>query len=628
MSEFIVTVDTLKAAATVLILVAAIYSFVTEKVAPDLTALMAILALLVTGVLNPSEAFAGFSHPATISVAAVLVLSAGIEHTGALTFLVRRVMIPLGRSELLFTAAIMLLIGVISAFINNTAAVAVFIPAVLETCRRTGISPGRVLMPMSHAATIGGMCTLIGTSTNLVAHEYARSQGLPGFSMFELGQVGLPMLLAGFLYILFVGRHFLPRNDTASDLPAYDQAGNYLAELLIQATSAWVGKPARAEVIARNYELELLGVYRKKKPVSLNEPATAYAAGDSLRVRGPLEQILKLAAKSGLELHRPENSPTQAAADEETTATRTETQDGAAKLEKPIEAPVSQPPRLAEVVVLTPSGLIGQTLKQARFAQRYDTVALALRRRGHLSGRPSTVPLKAGDVLVLEGSDEALAALADTPGFLVIGTRFWPVERPGKILLTLLTLAGVIAAASFNLLPIVTAATAGCVVLMLTRCVRPREAYRAIDLSIVFLLAGSLALGTALEKTGLTTTLAHGLAHLGNIASPFVVMAFFFLTAVLVSEFMSNSGTVPLLAPIALSLAAKLNLNPMALMAAITFGSTAAFAMPIGYQTSLMIYGPGGYRFKDFVRMGLALDVILAVLALLLIPVFWPLVRP
>lgn len=624
MAEIPLTIETFKAVATVLILLAAIYSFVTEKVSPDLTALMAILALLVTGVLHPSEAFSGFSHPATISVAAVLVLSAGIEHTGALTFLVRRVMVPLGRSEMLFTAAIMLLIGTISAFINNTAAVAVFIPAVLETCRRTGISPGRVLMPMSHAATIGGMCTLIGTSTNLVAHEYARSQGLSGFGMFELGKVGLPMLLAGFFYILFVGRHFLPRNNTANDLPSYDQAGNYLAELLIQASSDWVGKPVRAELLARNYELELLALYRQQMPVELNESTITYAAGDSLRVRGPLEQILKLAARSGLDLHRPANPPTQIGVDDIPLTPKTKAQTG----NLPNDTAATQPSRLAEVVVLTPSGLIGQTLKQARFAQLHSTIALALRRRGHLDGRPSTVPLKAGDVLVLEGSDEALVALADTPGFLVIGTRFWPEERPGKILLTLLTLAGVIAAASFNLLPIVTAATAGCVVLMLTRCVRPREAYRAIDLSIVFLLAGSLALGTALEKTGLTTTLAHGLAHLGNIASPFVVMAFFFLTAVLVSEFMSNSGTVPLLAPIALSLAAKLNLNPMALMAAITFGSTAAFAMPIGYQTSLMIYGPGGYRFKDFMRMGLALDAILAVLALLLIPIFWPLVRP
>ena len=206
------TPENIKAAMTLLILIGAIYSFVREMVPPDVTALLAILALLLTGVLSPAEAFSGFSHPATVSVAAVLVLSAGIEHTGVLTLAARRIFAPLGKSEWLLTGVIMILIGAMSAFINNTAAVAIFIPVVMEVCRRTGASPGRVLMPMAHAATIGGMCTLIGTSTNLVAHEFALKQGLKGFSMFELGQVGLPMVAVGFAYMLFVGRRFLPRN--------------------------------------------------------------------------------------------------------------------------------------------------------------------------------------------------------------------------------------------------------------------------------------------------------------------------------------------------------------------------------------------------------------------------------
>jgi Na+/H+ antiporter NhaD/arsenite permease-like protein len=197
--------DWLNAALTLLIVAGTVYSFVREKWTPDLTALLAILALLVTGVLAPMEAFAGFSHPATVSVAAVLVLSAGLQRTGALAWVARRVLGPLGRSELLLTAALMVVIALLSAFVNNTAAVAVFIPAVLETCRRSGARPGRILMPMAHAATFGGMCTLIGTSTNLVAHEYARSQGLDGFGMFELGRVGLPILGVAFLYILGSG---------------------------------------------------------------------------------------------------------------------------------------------------------------------------------------------------------------------------------------------------------------------------------------------------------------------------------------------------------------------------------------------------------------------------------------
>ncbi len=615
---------------TLLILVAAVYSFVREKIPPDLTALLAIIALLITGVLKPAEAFSGFSHPATISVAAVLVLSAAIERTGALTFLARRLLAPLGRSELLLTIAIMALIGAISAFINNTAAVAIFIPIVIEVCRRTGASPGRMLMPMSHAATFGGMCTLVGTSTNLVAHEYARSQGLPGFSMFELGKVGLPVMIAGFAYMLFIGRWFLPSNRAEEPLAL---AGNedYLVELLVQPRSHWIGREVSAANFHRDLGVKLAGLRRGGQLISVSKPGTQYAAGDSLRVRGSLEQVLALAEKEGLELHRPRKSggdSSSGASGEETPAvTAPESPAEESTLNKPTSSELKKLP-LAEVVVLIASGLIGQTLKKARFAERFDAVVLALRRRGALRERPSNTPLRAGDVLVVEGEEEALKHLAATPGFLVIGTPAHPEQRPGKLLITLLTLIAVITVAALGLAPIVTTATAGCAVLILTGCLRPREAYQAIDLSLVFLLAGSLALGVALEKTGITALLAKSLAGLTGITGPYLVLVGFFAVAVIISELMSNSGTVALLAPMALSTAAQMGINPMPLLVAVTFGSSAAFAMPIGYQTSLMIYGPGGYRFRDFIRMGIVLDLIVAALALWLIPLYWPLAKP
>jgi di/tricarboxylate transporter len=623
MLDTLLTAENIRAALTVVILLAAVYGYVSEKVPPDVTSLLALLALLLAGVLTPAEAFAGFSHPATVSVAAVLVLSAGIERTGVLDALARRLLAAVGRSEFLFTLAIMLLIATLSAFVNNTAAVAVFIPVVIEACRRSGFSPGRVLMPMSHAATFGGMCTLVGTSTNLVAHEFARSQGLPGFSMFELGRIGVPMLLAGVAYILLVGRWLLPRGKLeAAGLP---QAGHYLTELLVRAESPWVGREANAAQVERDFDVELLGLVRTGRVLSLDEPRPRYAPGDSLRVRGPLERVLRLAAAEGLEPHRPAGSrepdrPLPRAADgaaEQSAPGRAE--DDAAAAAAPEKLP------LAEVVVLSTSGLLGQTLKQARFAERFDAVALALRRKGGARGRVSTTRLHAGDVLVVEGRAEALQALADTPGFLVIGTPAHPEQQPGRLAVTLLTLAAVITVAALGLLPIVTAATAGCAVLMLTGCLRPREAYRAIDLSLVFILAGSLALGLALEKTGLTTLLAAGLAGLSGLTGPYVVLIGFFVAAVVVSEMMSNSGTVALLGPVALSVAAQMGVNPMALLAAVTFGASASFALPMGYQTSLMIFGPGGYRVRDFVKMGVPLDLLLAVLALLLIPRYWPL---
>jgi di/tricarboxylate transporter len=612
--------ETIKAIVTLIILAGAIYGFISERVSPDLTALLALLALLLTGILTPSEAFAGFSHPATVSVAAILVLSAAIEHTGAPAFVARRVLAPLIKSETVVTGMVMLVIGSLSAFINNTAAVAVFIPIVLDLCRRNRLSASRILMPMSHAATFGGMCTLIGTSTNVVAHEFALKEGLPGFGMFELGKVGLPMMLIGGLYALLVGRRFLPTSTEDSEQGEED---TYLAELVANAdsTEGFLG----AKTLERDYDVDVIAVVRDEQVISFaDEPSLVLQPGDSLLVRGSLPELLKLAKKQNLNLKGSQKLK-NAGVDASEVAPFVETSISSKEQQGEFATQTGDDFELAEVVVLTPSGLIGRTLKSSRFAERYDAMVLALRSRGRTNERPSQTPLHAGDMLLVESNRNALKALADSPGFLVLGKVSMPEERPGRLAITILTLAAVICVVSIGLLPIVTAATAGCVVLMITGSLKPREAYRAIDLRLVFLLAGSLALGAALEKTGLTEKLAFALSGLTGVTGPFVVMASFFLIAVILSELMSNSGTVALLAPVAISSALQMNINPMALLAAVTFGSSAAFAMPIGYQTSLMIFGPGGYSFKDFVRMGIPLDVILAILALVLIPYFWPL---
>lgn len=622
MFDFSFDAVTIKAVVTLLILAATMYGFVSERLAPDVTALLALLALLLAGVLTPYEAFSGFSHPATISVAAVLVLSAGVERTGVLTYIARRLLTPIGNSELTLTVVIMVIISSISAFVNNTAAVAVFIPVVIEVCRRTAASPSRVLMPMSHAATFGGMCTLIGTSTNLVAHEFARSHGLRGFSMFELGKVGLPMLIAGFAYMLFVGRKFLPRTQPG-DVLAMQFGERYLAELIVEPDSSWIGKEVNTSTFERDFDVDLVGILRAGQALPMGDPDLFFAPYDSLLVRGPLEHVLKLTSQNGLVLHRPDiftREESFGGADETQETSKSADQNGANE-----QRESAAPPQLAEVVVLTTSGLVGRTLKAARFAEKYDAVVLGLRRRGEIDERPSVTPLLPGDMLLVEGKRPALQALAETRGFLVVGTPAHPEQRPGKLVITIATLLAVVLVVSLGVLPIVTAATAGCAVLMLTGCLRPSEAYRAIDLSLVFILAGSLALGAALNKTGITTVLADWLAAVSATTGPYLVLAGFFVLAVVVSELMSNSGTVALLGPITISVAAKMGINPMSLLAAITFGSSAAFAMPIGYQTSLMIYGPGGYRFRDFILMGIPLDLILAALALLLIPYFWPL---
>ena len=436
--------------------------------------------------------------------------------------------------------------------------------------------------------------------------------------MFELGKVGLPMLITGSAYILFVGRRFLAHSQP-NDVLAPQLGERYLAEVIVQPDTSWTGREVNAEYLERDFDVDLIGLLRGGDFISTDIPGLLLAPYDSLLVRGSLEHVLAFAAQNGLELHRPETFPQE----KDSTATNEATGHAESAKEESIRKL-----QLADVVVLTTSGLIGRTLKDARFAEQYDAVCLGLRRRGELNERPSTTPLLAGDMLLVEGESDAIQALAETKGFLVVGTPAHPEERTGKLAITILTLVAVVVTVSLGLLPIVTAATAGCAVLMLTGCLRPIEVYKAIDLSLVFILAGSLALGAALDKTGITTLLADWLAGFSTSTGPFVVMVGFFLLAVLVSELMSNSGTVALLGPVTISVAAKMGINPMSLLAAITFGASAAFAMPMGYQTSLMIYGPGGYRFKDFIKMGIPLDLILAVLAVLLIPYFWPLSAP
>jgi len=591
-----------------LILAGAVYGWVSERLPTDVTALLALVALLLTGVLTPEETFAGFSHPATLSVAAVLVLSAGLERTGVIGFIARRLLAPVGRSEFLLTLCLMIAIGTISAFVNNTAAVAVFIPVVLEICRRSGGRPGRVMMPMAYAATLGGLCTLIGTSTNVVGHEFAVREGLAGFRMFDFAAVGLPMALAGFAYILLVGRWFLPAGPAGGD-EEVPRAWGYRTTVEVLADSPWIGRRALPQRLRRTHDVDLLALIRDGRSRSLTG-WTRFREGDYVELSGTTERLLGLENLKGVRLVRPAAPP----------PSQSEPEPGGASDAGPVRR---------EVVVLPGSPLVGRTIRDAVIAEPHGAVVLALHRPGEELLDPSgTVPVRPGDVLVVEGDRKALAAFAREPGVLVIGAPEPAGERTHKIGIALVVLVAVVISVAVGLASILVAATAGCAVLILTRCLRPREAYQAIDLALVFLLAGSLALGTALEKTGVTAFIGAQLGELGGDLGPHFVLGAFFIGAMLVSELMSNSGTVLLLGPVAMTTAAQLGLNPMALLAGVIFGASAAFAMPVGYQTSLMILVPGGYRVRDFVRMGIPLDLLLAVIAIWLIPRHWPLVLP
>lgn len=591
----------------------AMYAFIRETFTPDVTALLVLLVLVISGVLTPQEGFAGFSHPATISVAAVLVLSGSLERSGAFEFLARRVLSRIGRSESVFALVLMCTVGLLSAFINNTAAVAVFLPLVLETCRRTGARPGRLLLPLSYAAMFGGMSTLIGTSTNIVVHEYARSEGLAGFRMFELARVGLPLFVIGVVYLLFASRWFLRRGEPVG--PAAGEGGKpcFAVDAVVDFDSSWIGKPADAVRFRRDFDVELVEVSRGHTVLRRRQPWPKLMVGDRLRLHGGIEPVMRLAERSGLQLHRANGATSEATVDDNV-ATTTATS----------EAPENV---LAEIVLLPGSPAVGHSLQTARLRGAYDSHILGMRRAGHAPEEHGNgTLLRPGDALLLETTPAQLDTLKRDRGLLVMGSHQGPEHRAGRLALSVTTLVGVVAAAATGLLPIVTAASAGCLLLMVTGTLRPREAYESINWQVIFMLAGVLALGTAMQKTGIAQAIATGVAALtqSGLHPMFAVSVFYAITSIL-TEFMSNAASAALLVPVALHTADILGVQPEPFLVAVAVAASTSFATPVGYQTNLMVYGPGGYRFGDFVRVGLPLNLIFWVFLTFAIPLFWPL---
>jgi di/tricarboxylate transporter len=600
----------------VLTLLGAMVAFIRERFSPDVTALLTLLVLVITGVLTPAEGFAGFSHPATITVAAVLVLSASLERTGAFDMLARRVLSRMGRSEWVLGLVLMMTVGVLSAFINNTAAVAVFLPIVLQTCRRTGARPGRLLLPLSYAAMFGGLSTLIGTSTNIVVHEYARNEGLSGFSMFEFAQLGIPLFVIGILYMAFVGRWFLRRGDPVEPTERHNERSEYVVDVYIDAESTWIGKTADPQRFRREHDLELIEVRRGGSALRRLQPWPRLMEGDRCRVHGTVQQLVGLTHQVGLRLH-------ETAATPETTWD-TPGADTAQSTQAP--SPNPEPLQLAEVVLLPESPAVGHTLETARLRGVYPAMVLGMRRAGHAPEEHALgAILHAGDALLLEATRSQITELEKDAGVIVLASRDKPVAANGRLALSLVTLAGVVVSAALGWLPIVTAASAGCLLLMMTGTLKPREAYDSINWQIIFMLAGVLALGTAMEKTGIASHLAAWVTSLSGQYHPVVAVALFYAMTGLLTQFMSNTASAALLVPVALHAANLLQVHPEPFLVAVAISASTSFATPMGYQTNLMVYGPGGYRFSDFVRVGLPLNFLFWAFSSLAIPFIWPL---
>jgi di/tricarboxylate transporter len=579
------------------ILAGAVACFATERLPVDLVALLVLSALLVSRILTPQEAISGFSNTATVTVAAMFVLSAGLARTGVVNLLGQR-LAAFGRLGFLPTLiALMLLIGVVSAFINNTAAVAIFLPIVLGLARDTGISPSKLLIPLSFASMFGGVCTLIGTSTNILVSSIAEQHGLAPFGMFELSRLGLVLFAAGALYLLTAGVRLIPDRRAGADLTQSYGMGDYLTEILVLPGSSAVGRSLRDSPLVRDLDMDVLEIQRDGRPLAAGAE-TVLEAGDLLRVRGDVEKIRRAEEQKGIVL-----------------------KSGLKWREEDLHSAETS---LLEVLVAPGSTLEGKTLKETGFRQIYGGTALAIRHRGELMReRLGTTQLRSGDVLLVEVRRDRIEALKRVQDFVIVSEIGLDEPRREKLPLALVIVAATVAAATLGLLPIVGSAILGSVLLVLTRCLTLEEAYQAIEWRVIFLLGGILPLGLALESTGGARLLSSLLVDTVGVWGPVAMVSVFYLLTSLLTEAMSNNATAALLAPIAISAAAALDVDPRPFLVAVTFAASASFMTPVGYQTNTLIYGPGHYRFADFLRVGTPLNLLFWLIATLLIPRFW-----
>lgn len=582
------------------LVLAAVILFVTEKFPVDLVALIVMATLLLSGIISPQEGIAGFSNTATVTVGAMFILSAGLFKSGAVNVFGIG-LVALGRYN--FWGALitmMIAIGAISAFINNTAAVAMFLPVVLAMAQEIRVSPSKLLMPLSFASMFGGVCTLIGTSTNVLVSSIAERYGQPAFGMFEMTPLGLAFFAAGALYMLLIGVRLIPDRRTFDELTQRFGMGDYLTEIVLRPEAKSVGKTIAESPLVQELDLDILEVRRGAGRMLFPDPVTVLQADDVLRIRCSADKIKQLQGQHGIEL-------------------KPETQWHDKDLE-------SDETRLMEAVVAPNSVLDGRSLKSVRFRDNFGATVLAVRHRENLvHEKLNSQVLRGGDVLLLKVRTAQLDRLRDSPAFVMMSDVGFPTFRKQKLLVALGITAAVVGTAALNVLPIVVSAISGCVLLILTGCLTLEEAYRAIEWRVIFLLAGVLTLGVALEKTGAALFLSKLLIATAGLWGPVALVSAFYLVTSLLTETMSNNATAALLAPIAIAAAQSLGVDPRPFLMAIVFAASASFMTPVGYQTNTLIYGPGQYTFRDFLRVGTPLNIVFWVLATFLIPYFWPL---
>lgn len=580
------------------VVVAIIALSILEVFRIDIIAMLAMLSLLLTGIINTDQALAGFANEATITVAAMFVLSAGLLNSGILDRIGQALSAMFTKSFYGGMISMMLLSGVISAFINNTAVVAIFTPLILQSAAKKDLPASRLLMPLSFASMLGGVCSLVGTSTNILVSSIADNKGLDPFAFFEFTPVGSLLFIIGFAYIIFLGIRLIPaRTGKDEDLTSQFGMGEYLADLEVLEKGA---DSSLEEIIDPDSDnIELVTIFRGDKAI---QPSSSMKLkeNDLLRIRASIHDVLELQKEKSLKL-LPRSSRMRDSDLEEMDHS------------------------VVEAVIAPNSTLAEQKLKNCHVIDNYSSQILAVGQKGRITHKDLLqTRVGPGDTLLMRIPRNRMSQLQNDDNFVVTSSVKIPERKPAKMILSAVIIVGVVGSAAAGLVPIVASALAGSVMMVLTGCVKAGKVYQSIEWKVIILLGAILSVGAALEETGGAELIAGGLKAAQDTIGNYGLVAGLFGVTFMLTNVISNNATAALLAPIAISLADQIGVDARPFLVAVTMGASLSFMTPIGYQTNTFIYGPGRYKFKDFMIVGAPLNLLLWPAATFLIPWFWP----
>jgi di/tricarboxylate transporter len=586
------------------LLVLTLVSFAWEKIPADLTAMTLFAIILVTGLLPHERAWDVFANPAPITVGAMFILSAALSKCGAIDTLARSMESMTRMGFTWFVFFMLLVVASISAFINNTPVVVVFMPVVLSLAKKLDVPASKLLIPLSYASIFGGTCTLIGTSTNILVSGIGQSRGLDPFGMFEISKVGVPILFIGILYILLFGRRMLPVRETLTSILSEDERREYITEAFVQHDSPLTGKTVADSQLTKVRGVRVMEIVRDGVAVPGDLNQATLETGDRLVLACRPSGIAHARNLEGI--------------------------DFVAESGLGLEQIAAHEGLLVEGVIGVNSALIGKTIREINFRQRYRVIILAIHRRGkNLREQLETLRLEFGDTLLMLGTDRAVNNLRSGEDIMLIDRPPVPAQNMRKKMpIVLAAIAGVVASATLGIVPIEVAAVAAVVLIFLTGCLKPAEGYNAIQWNILFIIFGMLGMGLAMEETGAARYLAISITasvqnNIPEDLQPIFMLGCVYLLTTLLTEILSNNAAAVLIAVLSFSIAATLEVDPRPFLIAVAIAASASFATPIGYQTNTYVYGVGGYRFTDFVKFGVPLNLLYFVGAMILIPLIW-----